>query len=145
MFDTSSMSSESPMAACNDDAQPLESSVNHEDMSQQAIREYEQVEEPIEDQEEEPIEAQVEEPEDLLEDPVEGQIEDEIDGKEQDFLEEEQGQNEEKEENQEFDIERIQPSIVEDIDEDARMSSPTITSTPKTYPYNTRFMYIYFI
>ena len=76
MFDTSSKSSESPMAACNDDAQPLESSVNHEDMSQQAIREYEQVEEPIEDQEEKPIEAQVEEPEDLLEDPVEGQIED---------------------------------------------------------------------
>ena len=75
MFDTSSMSSESPMAACNDDAQPLESSVNHEDMSQ-AIRENKQVEEPIEDQEEKPIEAQVEEPEDLLEDPVEGQIED---------------------------------------------------------------------
>ena len=51
MFDTSSKSSESPMAACNDDAQPLESSVNHEDMSQ-AIRENEQVEEPIEEQEE---------------------------------------------------------------------------------------------
>ena len=83
MFATSSKSSESPVAACNDDAQPLESSVNHEDMSQ-AIRENEEVEEPIEDQEEEPIEdqeeepieAQVEEPEDLLEDPVEGQIED---------------------------------------------------------------------